>query len=114
MFSFGEKRLIITHVLHGLFQLLVYLFMVFNCSEETKLALTSAAFAYLTKTNLPKHIRVLSTASRTILLCGPSGSPPRRNVGSLDRKDCSLNLTCVACCCRTIPAGAWEGSGAPL
>ncbi|KAM0843250.1 hypothetical protein ACQ4PT_057839 [Festuca glaucescens] len=41
-------------------------------SEETKLALTSAAFAYLSKTNLPKHIRVLSAASRTILLCGPS------------------------------------------
>ncbi|CAM0881765.1 unnamed protein product [Alopecurus aequalis] len=41
-------------------------------SEETKLALTSAAFAYLSKSNLPKHIRVLSAASRTILLCGPS------------------------------------------
>lgn len=41
-------------------------------SEETKLALTSAGYAYLSKTNLPSHIRVLSAASRTILLCGPS------------------------------------------
>ncbi|KAF7022864.1 hypothetical protein CFC21_035499 [Triticum aestivum] len=41
-------------------------------SEETKLALTSAGYAYLSKINLPSHIRVLSAASRTILLCGPS------------------------------------------
>ncbi|KAE8815669.1 Spastin [Hordeum vulgare] len=41
-------------------------------SEETKLALTSAGYAYLSKTTLPSHIRVLSAASRTILLCGPS------------------------------------------
>uniref|UniRef100_A0A453F2V0 Uncharacterized protein n=1 Tax=Aegilops tauschii subsp. strangulata TaxID=200361 RepID=A0A453F2V0_AEGTS len=29
-------------------------------------------YAYLSKINLPSHIRVLSAASRTILLCGPS------------------------------------------
>ncbi|RLN21792.1 ribosome biogenesis ATPase RIX7-like [Panicum miliaceum] len=41
-------------------------------SEETRLALTTAAFPYLSQTALPKHIQVLDDSSRTILLCGPS------------------------------------------
>uniref|UniRef100_A0A0D9V331 AAA+ ATPase domain-containing protein n=1 Tax=Leersia perrieri TaxID=77586 RepID=A0A0D9V331_9ORYZ len=41
-------------------------------SEQTRLALTSTAFVYLSPTILPNHIRVLSDATRTILLCGPS------------------------------------------
>ncbi|TKW15475.1 hypothetical protein SEVIR_5G239100v4 [Setaria viridis] len=41
-------------------------------SEETRLALTSAAFPYLTQAVLPKHIQVLDDSSRTILLGGQS------------------------------------------
>ncbi|XP_062206156.1 peroxisomal ATPase PEX6-like isoform X2 [Phragmites australis] len=41
-------------------------------SEQTRLALTSAAYPYLSQTVLPKHIQVFSDTSRTILLCGPS------------------------------------------
>jgi len=48
------------------------------CSEETRLALTTAAFPHLNQTALPKHIQVLDNSSRTILLCGQSGSPPHQ------------------------------------
>ncbi|KAL6615605.1 hypothetical protein ACP70R_037875 [Stipagrostis hirtigluma subsp. patula] len=41
-------------------------------SEDMRLALTTAAFAYLNQAVLPKHIQVLSDTSRTILLCGQS------------------------------------------
>jgi hypothetical protein len=45
------------------------------CSEQTKEVLISAAFVHLKQTDLSKHIRNLSAASRAILLSGPTGSP---------------------------------------
>ncbi|OEL17291.1 Spastin [Dichanthelium oligosanthes] len=41
-------------------------------SEEMRMALTSAAFPYLSQSVLPQHIQVLDDSSRTILLCGQS------------------------------------------
>ncbi|CAL4948651.1 unnamed protein product [Urochloa decumbens] len=41
-------------------------------SEEMRLALTTAAFPYMSHTLLPQHIDVLDDSSRTILLGGPS------------------------------------------
>ncbi|KAL5204997.1 hypothetical protein ABZP36_009868 [Zizania latifolia] len=40
--------------------------------KQTQLALTSMAYAYLSQTDLPKHIHALSDASHAILLCSPS------------------------------------------
>lgn len=45
----------------------------FNCSEQTRIVLTSAAYVHLKQADLSKHIRNLSPASRAILLSGPAG-----------------------------------------
>lgn len=49
--------------------MIVYLF---NCSERTRLLLTSAAYVHLKEFDISKHTRNLAPASRAILLSGPA------------------------------------------
>lgn len=44
-----------------------------NGRERTRLLLTSAAYVHLKHSDLSKHTRNLSPASRAILLSGPTG-----------------------------------------
>jgi hypothetical protein len=44
-----------------------------DCSEKTRMLLTSAAFVHLKHADFSKHTRNLSPASRAILLSGPAG-----------------------------------------
>lgn len=44
-----------------------------NCSEQTRVMLTSAAYMHLKNIDVSKHTRNLTPASRAILLSGPAG-----------------------------------------
>lgn len=46
-----------------------------NGRERTRMLLTSAAYVHLKHSDLSKHTRNLSPASRAILLSGPTGMP---------------------------------------
>ncbi|CAO2179149.1 unnamed protein product [Urochloa humidicola] len=59
-------------VVHGRDSGVTFADFPYYLSEETRLALTTAAFPFLTQTILPQHIDVLDDSSRTILLGGQS------------------------------------------